>query len=699
MSTTPATSARWTTRLALKVSLLEDLHAGSGLGGAGIDALLARDRQGQPVIRWSHVKGLLIEALRERAQALGKSADSDIEHFFGKPDEIGQGRGCVRGRSLRMNGKSAASSLVWSSTARQPGSRVPLDDTLRRIEYVSAGSGFEGEICVPGRKHDPDPQLVKKLIGRLSRLGGGRSRGAGLVHIDVTENELELSPPQPDLAPDSSPSTDEAWHSVRVVFSALEPVCLAATGYPGNLIPSHSHLSPGTVAGMLTRWALDWGIGALADPFRDGRIVCGPGYPVPLGATPDANLIDAVPIPLSYQSPKPGGQKGSLPWWAAAPEQPKVQDILVSPADEKLKRPGAHDYLVTTDGKQLRRYTCPMSVALRNDAGHSQHGGTKQQLFATEAVAEGTGFVARIAVRGAASKAALLSTLHHLQQHACWLHAGRGGAPLEVVAHAELLAAENANASAGPQDEQAATELRLYVESDLILRAADLRFHTRLDRPAVRALLQEAGVDTAPHNVLADVEPKSESEPCIVRGWNVATGKPRFPAIAIRRGSVTKLSFRDAAAAQLCRKALQEHGSRGFGERTDEGYGCIRVDFAPTPEGDVSSGAKPPKLPHSPNEVLLAEAEQQIGSKGFPQGFKPSRWHALRNAAGNPTLLDAWFEQARRRADKDPNAKDWLDDLKNKHRQRADLLRAIGLRAAKQAQRKERQAHRGEENG
>ena len=60
-------------RYAWTMTLVEDLHCGSGLGGSGIDALVARDRHGQPTIRWSHLKGLLRDSLRERQASLARS--------------------------------------------------------------------------------------------------------------------------------------------------------------------------------------------------------------------------------------------------------------------------------------------------------------------------------------------------------------------------------------------------------------------------------------------------------------------------------------------------------------------------------------------------------------------------------------------------------------------------------------------------
>lgn len=55
----------------LTFTLLSDLHAGSGLGGADVDAVLERDVRGLPTVRWTHMRGLLQQALVDRQRAMG----------------------------------------------------------------------------------------------------------------------------------------------------------------------------------------------------------------------------------------------------------------------------------------------------------------------------------------------------------------------------------------------------------------------------------------------------------------------------------------------------------------------------------------------------------------------------------------------------------------------------------------------------
>lgn len=696
-------SASPTVRLIIQVRLLEDLHAGSGLGGAGIDALIARDRHGNPVIRWSHLKGLLVEACRERLADLGRRDDALLRRLFGGEDHTGQDRGLVRGRGLRQPsmGTTPDRSIVWSSTARQDDERAPRDDTLRRVEYLPAGTQLAAEIRLPGRADDVE--LLRKLLLRLSHLGGNRSRGAGLVHITVDEKPIPAIPSACSaITINAEAGATSQWHRLRVVFQVLEPVCLAATGQPGNLIPTHSHIASTTVAGMLTRWALAEGLGTLADTLLEQRIVCTPGYPIPASSITDrpinAARLDAVPIPLSYQSPKPPGQNGALPWWAEDVREREMHDTLPGEPAEKLKRPGTHDYLHTNDGgKTWRLFACPIGTAMRNNTGASLQRGSKQDLFAVEEIAEDTGFIAHLLVHDEALPIAS-AMLEELQARQRWLAVGRGGTPLAVLDWQELTASAATPAMASGTD-SGGSGLRVFVDSDLILRAADFRFHTMLDTSAVRALLANAGV------AHADAERVSVkrhvSEPTTIHGWNMASGGARLPVLAIRRGSVARLDCGDAATAGICRAALARFARLGLGERTLEGFGQLRVDFVPSPGDAVepSNGTEvrepneqentQPLPSENAHEKRLETIEGHIRAGGFPKSFAASRWQALSLVAGSERLA-GWFEQAERQLRKKPDgdgAAKWLDRLRDSD---TALLQAFGVVAAKAAQARER---------
>ena len=69
------------TIITLTVELVEDMHAGSGLGRLGqIDALHARDAQGMPVIRASTLRGIVRDTAEEWIRLLENSNNDAKDH-------------------------------------------------------------------------------------------------------------------------------------------------------------------------------------------------------------------------------------------------------------------------------------------------------------------------------------------------------------------------------------------------------------------------------------------------------------------------------------------------------------------------------------------------------------------------------------------------------------------------------------------
>ncbi|NCC37523.1 MAG: hypothetical protein EOM24_36760, partial [Chloroflexia bacterium] len=65
-------------RYKITAELRAAAHFGTGSGGAGLDALIARDRYGRPVIWASHIEGVLRDAARRLR------GDQIAAEFFGR---------------------------------------------------------------------------------------------------------------------------------------------------------------------------------------------------------------------------------------------------------------------------------------------------------------------------------------------------------------------------------------------------------------------------------------------------------------------------------------------------------------------------------------------------------------------------------------------------------------------------------------
>lgn len=168
---------RWA-RYRLTAQLLSDAHLGSGSGGVGIDALVARDRHGQPVIWASHVEGVLRDAAR---RLRGDKAAAD---FFGRAGGDYQRSDRQRAVFTSLYTKDNLESHVWRSTAREAfDNRAPKDDTLRVVEYVPRGTKLLGAVELPAS----ELPVLQRLVQEVDALGGGRATGAGRVKLSLSE--------------------------------------------------------------------------------------------------------------------------------------------------------------------------------------------------------------------------------------------------------------------------------------------------------------------------------------------------------------------------------------------------------------------------------------------------------------------------------------------------------------------------------
>lgn len=596
----------------LSVEALEDLHAGSGTGGGDIDALLQRDRLGRPVIRASHLKGLL----REAGEALVDLKQTTTELLTALLGKEGTDRGAVRLTSL--SAQEPWVTRIWGSTQRVEGGRAPKPDSLRFIEHVAAGTRFEATLRLADAELAP---LLEQILNRIDRLGGERNRGSGLVKLAWQRQRATdtTQPPKPGTG-----------RCLRLVLRNLEPLCLPATGHPGNLIRSYSRIRGQTLRGALMAWAIHSGRKDQLSLLE--RIKVGDALPLPTRCR-EAELV--LPLPLSILTDKPSGGDPTLPWWAGAATATAFDDLGETPeADEKRKRPGAHEYLCRSSGiAHWQRYSPPMQVRLRNAT--PKRGSTRDpDLFSLEEIAEDTCFQAELRCDDDDTAQAFLTAFAPLLAGADWLLIGRAGQPTRVE-----------SVSAMPQPtmhHDLADDWTLTLVSDAIVRGEGLGF---LDNLSMDLLCQWTGLSGGEDwKILADVV---ETEP--VHGFNAVTGLPRTPALALRRGSCWRIQ--GTGSARLAKALLQK---ATLGERVDEGFGRFLIGLQPIATNALG---KPPKehaaLSERRHEALLEQARRladQIGGSGGPS---PSQLQWLRSRA-SAVETDAQLRETLREIEQAP---------------------------------------------
>lgn len=514
-------------RLRIDAELLEDAHLGSGSGGEGVDALVARDRYGRPVIWASHLEGALREvALRLRGQDV---ADS----FFGR-------RGGLRQRAVftSLYAVSDPDTRVWRSAARVAfDNRAPKPDTLRAVEHVAKGARFQGYVEVP----TSESLLLRRLLGEVDCLGRGRTSGRGRVTLSTSE------------MPTASRVVGSATGRLLLLLRNLDPLCITATATPGNLIPSLAFVPGRAIIGALADWLIGAGRRDAAALLVDGRVSVSDALPVPY-APKNLALAEALPAPLTLQSEKPVGPAGPVPWWAQPPVVVRRLDSYRTEATgSSLKRP-EDDLFVFRASPQEPWQTLRPELRVRLRSGRPYPNQPDPSLFAIEQISEDTLFLGEIA--GTSSLLGeLASALRPVLEGSRWLRIGRGGAPVEV---AQLEWSEPAVPAIGP------LHALLILTSDLLVRDEYLRWSTRIDGTRLRRLPGwPADVQVTP--IMQDAVD--------VRGFNGTSRLWRMPAFAIRRGSIFEVEGK--GVVELARLMA---GGKWLGERTHEGFGRFRLD-------------------------------------------------------------------------------------------------------------------------
>lgn len=519
-------SERWI-RCRLVAELLSDAHFGSGSGGSGIDALLARDRRGRPVIWASHIEGVLRDAARRLR------GDSDAQLFFGRAG--GDYRRGDRQRAVftSLYALNEVSSHIWRSSARQAfDNRAPRDDTLRVVEYVSRGTKFMGEVELPAS----ELPVLERLVQEVDALGSGRATGAGRLKLSVGE-----------VIP-AGRSIETPTSHLRLLLNNRDPLCIAATATPDNLIPSLAFIPGRTLLGAVAAWLLAEGERDTASLLTSGRIAVSDALPLP-EMPGKLEAVEVLPAPLALQSEKPKGAAGAVPWWAQP--SPPMRRVDAWSAQKKLKRP-EDDLFVYRRAANAEwiTYRPGRRVRLRN--GRPDPRQVEPSLFAIEQIVEDTHFLAELD-GSAEDMMKVAEKLAPVLEGRRWLRIGRGGAPVEVISLAW---------SSAPPVAAAPERALLILTSDLLVRDEALRWRTAL---AETTLCEVVGADIRLG--------RSVQDSVMVLGFNGTSRMWRMPAAAIRRGSVFEVS--GAGVAKLAQRAAS---GQWLGERIHEGFGRFRLE-------------------------------------------------------------------------------------------------------------------------
>jgi CRISPR/Cas system CSM-associated protein Csm3 (group 7 of RAMP superfamily) len=604
------------------IRLEEDLHSGTGTGSGSLDAIQITGRNNLPVIRATHIKGLLREAGRLLCE-MGRYSETEYKKLFG--EEGGWQRSALLMQSLRFKIEDQKNwSHQWTNTSREINSRTPKENTLRTLEYVKAGSRFKGQWILT------QPKLAYFLcecLQEVTHLGSSRSRGGGRIFIQAFKPILIENNTESLLVPNTKQTR------LRLVLKNLEPLCLPITGFPGNSVPSECYIRGQQLLGALVAYSLRNENQLVAEKLLAGKISIGNAYPLPEQISENCHQWTVLPFPLNIYHEKPRPQTPpEQPWWTEQTnnirylgersEKDKFQKE--ESEGEKLKRPSDREFLFrSSEQDHWQRYQPKMIVHMRNQTPADQKGeitiaGEKRRddLFSEEEILEETCFMTEIMFSNSAETEAFAQAFNPLLSGQTWLSLGRGGRPV-AVQHAVWLEPETVNSIPKPKTEK----LTILLTSDLIARTEILGFYESLDIKVLQGLLENKNSNT---NAL---KYKVYKDTVTVRGFNYFTRLPRAPVLAIRRGSALEITG-PTPDIDILRQALQS--KTALGERTYEGFGRFELDLPIQWQNRLPENSTPKLNPKIGQQETILKAAKKLADELGENALSKTQWQYLR---------------------------------------------------------------------
>lgn len=229
-------------QIKFEIALVSDAEVSSGLGSNLVDSLVARDTNGNPVIPASHIKGLMLQNIKDIPECiLDGEKRSALLGSFGKPGEAFENSSKFSVTNANLVSKNANATRYVSRTALNEFGTAK-EGSLRTCEAICAGTKFSGSVYVQQESALLESVVCYALLS-IFELGGSRNRGAGActVSIDGCKTPGALLKDIECLNPAVESKTEIVTVGdpnkivvARVSFETTNPICIPETPIVGN---------------------------------------------------------------------------------------------------------------------------------------------------------------------------------------------------------------------------------------------------------------------------------------------------------------------------------------------------------------------------------------------------------------------------------------------------------------------------------
>jgi hypothetical protein len=598
----------------LTITLLEDMHTGSGLGSMLVDDLVQRDAAGYPMINRSHLKGIWRDVGLDIAEVL-PDYKRHVNKLFGVANE--QATKWFNLSSAHFLSNIRDSTLTWFSSARVPHSREPLDKSLRSKEFVKAGSIFEVELWL--RDHELEKPL-KQIIARTDHVGARRNRGSGVIKCELVECRQSVGTNQ-DL-----PQIDAEAYELVLYLQNRAPLTVNNSSQAGNIITTMNYMPSSVVAGALIAKASQLECkGVVADLARFD-VDISPAYPC-LDEDIDFKTANVYPIPLSLYSPKYNKElKDRKETYTGGTLADEIYLSKAQGADEQntshesLKKTSNNLFIVETK-TGMKQFEPVITTSLHNKVSRNRD---DKELFSTEHIAEHTRFLCKINVNSPKQRDNWHAFIQKLMLSDC-LDSGKGRVPVIVENAFWRKEQDKIRQSLTERD-----RVTITLTSDLISCNDLLLHHASFTKDALIDAINEPKIIELLHD--ESIKVGFESRPSNWRSFDTKSNQPFQTLGTISKGSVICIKGNDKIIKEL---TTQLNVLKALGEYQMFGFGTFVINFNPLAQ--LSEKNKLLIFPLQFNEEHLCARAANFKLYKTKASPKPStsQWHDFNNKFSN----------------------------------------------------------------
>ena len=170
------------------IRLVSDAMLSSGMGTELIDSLVTRGLDGQPILKGSHIKGIMRQTISDAVSLLGYPNLTIVRNVYGSfvEDPVSTS-GIISVSDCSVIDKREKVKTITVTKTKVGKSGVADNGSLRSTEMIPGGTVFGGQCRIRAAVNSPEDLAVRFSLLALDAVGGSRSRGSGQCIVEIED--------------------------------------------------------------------------------------------------------------------------------------------------------------------------------------------------------------------------------------------------------------------------------------------------------------------------------------------------------------------------------------------------------------------------------------------------------------------------------------------------------------------------------